>query len=232
MKFQIADSITIANTFVGILAVMYILDGACRTASALILLAILLDGIDGKVARAQRKKHEFGRYLDSVSDSISFCLAPAALLYRSYYLLERGSAFYDFQNAFVVLVIALIVVFGMLRLARFAYQKEDEMSYFIGLPTPALALFTVVLYTVFNTIWILPLIGISSLLMLSPFRYPKIDAKLYAVSGVVAVLFSLLAVVYNSLFGIPSLILIGLYIFAAPVYIAKKAEKNQKQINF
>lgn len=218
MKFQIADSITIANVFVGILAVMYILDGACRIASALILIAILLDGIDGKVARAQRKKHEFGRYIDSVSDSISFCLAPAVLLYKSYYVLERGSAFYDFQNAIVVLVIALIVLFGMLRLARFAYRKEDEMNYFIGLPTPAFALLTVVLYSLFNTIWILPLISISSLLMISPFRYPKMESKLYAISGVVAVLFSLLAIVYNNLLGIASLILIGLYIFVAPVY--------------
>ncbi|MDI6887793.1 MAG: CDP-diacylglycerol--serine O-phosphatidyltransferase [Candidatus Thermoplasmatota archaeon] len=211
MKLVFPDFITLANVLLGTLAIMYILDGNCNLGIFLILICIILDGIDGKVARALRRQRELGRYLDSLADSVSFCLAPAILLYKSYYSLERGSAFYNLENAIVIIVIVFVVGFGVLRLARFAYEKENNLRFFIGLPTPALAFFIVILYNLLNVLAITLPIGIISFLMLSKLKYPKIEGLGYTAGSLVALLFGALSFIYQWL-GVIPLALILTYI--------------------
>lgn len=224
-QLTLPDLVTLSNGLLGALAVMYILDSQCKLGASLILGCIILDGLDGRVAKALKLKRELGRYLDSCSDSISFCFAPAVLLYKSYYELERGSAFFNFENALVVLVVALIIGLGILRLARFTYQKEDELSSFIGLPTPALALITVILYSLANTLAILPLIGAFSLLLISKIKYPKIEHPVYVICALVAILFTLLALLHGWKLAILPLALALTYIFVSPYYQLRRKSK-------
>jgi CDP-diacylglycerol--serine O-phosphatidyltransferase len=224
-KLAIPDLVTIANGLLGALAIMYIFNGACKLGACLVLICLLLDGIDGRVARILKKKSELGRYLDSLADSISFCLAPAILLYKSYYSLERGSAFYNLENALVILVIIFVIGFGILRLARFAYEKEDNLKFFIGLPTPALAFFIVILYNLLSIEAIVLPICIISFLVISKLKYPKIEGALYTLAGAITVILGLLSFAYSPL-GIVSLALILAYIFLAPLTIKKAISLN------
>ena len=118
----------------------------------MLLLAIFADGLDGAVARRFGTKHHYGIYLDSIADTVSFCLAPAALIYMLFYDPSRGSAFdllndelawdpqFDLHNAMAIIAALLVGVMGMLRLARFSLKKEDVSPHFSGLPTPAMTL--------------------------------------------------------------------------------------------
>ena len=124
-------------------------------ATGLLLLAIFADGLDGAVARRFGTKHHYGIYLDSIADTVSFCLAPAAMIYMLFYDPSRGSAFdllnddlawdprFDLYNAMAIVASLFVGVMGMLRLARFSLKKEDVSPHFSGLPTPAMTLLVI-----------------------------------------------------------------------------------------
>ena len=135
---SIADFITLANGFAGLLAIMYVLDGEFRIAMILILLGIIIDGVDGLIARLYKTTNKHGVYLDSIADTVTFCFAPSILLYGMYYDLSLGSSFESPENALVVTASMLVVLFGIMRLARFI-EKGHKMRNYIGLPTPAAA---------------------------------------------------------------------------------------------
>ncbi len=110
---------------------------AFALAGWLILLAMVFDALDGKVARMSRSESEFGSQLDSLADIVSFGVAPAYIVF-----LEASSrnVFGHYWYAFVCS--GLYVVCAGLRLARFNVEtrpEEPEHFYFRGLPTPAAA---------------------------------------------------------------------------------------------
>ena len=134
-----ADFVTLANGFAGLLAIMYIFDGEFKIAMMLILLGIIIDGVDGLLARLLRKDKSHGVYLDSIADTVTFCFAPSILLYGMYYDLDKGTSFQSPENAFVVIASMLVVLFGILRLARYI-ESGHKLKNYNGLPTPAAAL--------------------------------------------------------------------------------------------
>src|SRR3990172_670437 len=85
-KYPVADVFTGLNGLCGFLALTYIIDGRPVMASILLSIAMVLDGLDGAIARRFGSPHHLGHYFDSFSDLISFALAPAALIYFSYYV--------------------------------------------------------------------------------------------------------------------------------------------------
>ena len=99
-----------------------------QSAAAVIFAAMIFDVLDGKVARAMGVASEFGKAYDSLSDLVTFGVAPAFLMYQSHlYLLGRMGW-----------VLALVyVVAGALRLAR--YNSQEASIDFCGLPIPAAA---------------------------------------------------------------------------------------------
>lgn len=121
---------TIGNLFIGFLAVIRTLNHDFDGAAPLIVLAIVLDILDGRIARMTGTASEFGAQLDSLADLVSFGLAPALLVYEwSLRTLPRG-----FLAAF------FFVMCAALRLARFNVQKKStDARYFVGLPSPAAA---------------------------------------------------------------------------------------------
>ena len=119
---KIPNSITLLNAACGILAILF--DNPIL-GSYLILTAMLLDTVDGLVARALNVKSDLGKQLDSLADLISFGVAPAFLYYSLFSDLEAllASIFYTLS--------------ALYRLAKF--NTADYMKDFNGLPTPAAA---------------------------------------------------------------------------------------------
>lgn len=122
---------TTGNLFLGFWAMVRTLHGQYAEAAPLIGWAILLDLIDGRIARMTGTTSEFGGELDSLADVISFGVAPALLAYS-----------WGFGSVPRVgwLAAFLFVVCGALRLARFNVQRHAvDGRYFVGLPIPAAA---------------------------------------------------------------------------------------------
>jgi CDP-diacylglycerol--serine O-phosphatidyltransferase len=121
---------TIGNLFIGFLAIVRAVNNDLNGAAPLIVLAIVLDILDGRIARLTGTTSEFGAQLDSLSDLVSFGVAPALLAYQwGLSSLPRG-----FLAAF------FFVMCAALRLARFNVQKKaTDSRYFVGLPSPAAA---------------------------------------------------------------------------------------------
>jgi len=170
--FLLPSLFTTANLFSGFLAVLLISGGRYAEAALTILAAILLDILDGKVARLTNTTTQFGLEFDSLADVVSFCVAPAFLLY-AWGLSHLGRAAW--------LASFLFVICGALRLARFnVHSPIMDRRYFVGLPTPAaagLAAATVLLFSESEEMSHWELLAISAatyvvaLLMVSTFRY-------------------------------------------------------------
>jgi phosphatidylserine synthase len=150
-------------------------------------------------ARKFKKKHDFGRFLDSISDAVSFCLAPGIMIYSNYYNDNLGSAWESIPNMVCVVASVLFVGFGLLRLARFA-GKDFKNPGFLGLPTPAAALIAIVLCLLWGNLELNPfslsyelyavnaaVIGLA-IIMVSEIPYPKIEKRVAKAAGTVLAL--------------------------------------------
>ena len=122
---------TVANMFCGWACIVFAMRGDYVTAAPFIGFAIVLDGLDGRVARATGATSDFGVEFDSLADVISFGVAPATLVF-AWGLEPLGRL--GWAVAFLWLAAAAV------RLARFNIQgKEGDKRYFVGLPSPAAA---------------------------------------------------------------------------------------------
>lgn len=122
---------TAGNLLCGVFAILMAFNGEYHTAAVLIVVAHLLDGVDGVVARLTHTTSQFGVEFDSLADVVSFGVAPAVLVYI--FALAPWGIWGGFGAA-------LFAVCGALRLARFNVQTlSSEKSYFTGLPIPAAA---------------------------------------------------------------------------------------------
>ena len=123
---------TLMNLLSGYLAVVQTIEGRFEYACWLIVLAGLFDALDGMMARLTDSTSLFGVELDSLSDIVSFGVAPSVLIYV-FGLQEYG--------AVGLIVSALPTICGAVRLARFNVRFDGiKRDYFMGLPTPAMAM--------------------------------------------------------------------------------------------
>ncbi len=122
---------TIGNLFLGFWAVIKATHGEYEAAAQLLFWAIVLDMLDGRIARMTGTTSEFGGELDSLADVISFGVAPGFLAYVwAFSAVPRAG----WLTAF------LFVAAGAVRLARFNVQRPGgDGKYFVGLPIPAAA---------------------------------------------------------------------------------------------
>ncbi len=120
---------TLANLFFGIWSIVLATQGSFYLASWWIVIAGVLDMMDGLSARMSNTGTKFGGELDSLVDIVSFGVAPAVLIYELQ-LIDVGPFAWVFAYAFVVCV--------ALRLARYNLQHDESpRSGFVGLPSPA-----------------------------------------------------------------------------------------------
>ena len=170
----IPDAISLLNLVFGFLAILMVIDNHLTLASLCILVALVFDSVDGWVARKLERKDyfSFGKNMDSLADVVSFGAAPAAILY------SLGSGMSDWSGYLVTIVCLIVLVCGMLRLARYNVIA-DRIQYkgFIGLPIPAAALIlsTYYLSGLFNITIACILMVFASYLMISTIRFPKFD---------------------------------------------------------
>jgi CDP-diacylglycerol--serine O-phosphatidyltransferase len=166
---------TSGNLFCGVLAIIEAFSGNYLRGAWLIILASFFDSVDGMVARLTHQYSRFGAELDSLSDMISFVVAPMALIY-TFSLKPIG--IWGSLTAF------MFVLTGAIRLARFNTNLKSltEKQTFNGLPTPAAGgvvasflLFNNAIYCDLNLVRYIPLVIILlSFLMVSNIEYPPI----------------------------------------------------------
>ncbi len=129
--YLLPNLFTTAAMFAGFYAITSAIDGRFETSAISLFIAMILDGLDGRVARLTNTQSEFGVEYDSLSDMVSFGIAPALVMYLwAFESLGRVGLFAAFVHA----------AGGALRLARFNTQVEvADKRYFQGLPSPAAA---------------------------------------------------------------------------------------------
>ena len=131
-RYLLPNILTLGGVCLGISSIKFSIDGNFNLAVILILLAAILDALDGRVARLIKGTSEFGKELDSLTDFVSFGIAPVLILY-----------FWELNNyGKLGWAIALIYsVCCVLRLARFNINSNQEPSwrdnFFEGVPSPA-----------------------------------------------------------------------------------------------
>lgn len=189
MKWILPNACTAANLFFGMLSILATYEGNFFYASVFILLALIADGMDGRVARALNAASELGKEMDSLCDLGSFGIAPAFLAYafcmHNYGTLGKAAA----------IIFALC---GMWRLARFNVNTGVVHGFFMGLAIPAggcIIATTTLLFTAMNIrpenfglIYPITVI-IVAYLMVSHVHYPDFKGggeKLYLVSKIFA----------------------------------------------
>ncbi|MEE9446133.1 MAG: CDP-diacylglycerol--serine O-phosphatidyltransferase [Cocleimonas sp.] len=177
--YLLPNLVTTAALFSGFYGILAGINGQFENAAIAVFIAMILDGLDGRVARWTNTQSPFGEQYDSLSDLVSFGLAPALIMYQWALISMRDVSVawgkIGWMAAFIYVACAA------LRLARFNVQIEEvDKRYFIGLPSPASAGIVV------GMIWMLHDLDVSGkaiqipalimiitagLLMVSPIKY-------------------------------------------------------------
>ncbi len=132
-RYLLPNILTLGGVCLGISSIKFSIDGNYSLAVIFILFAAILDALDGRVARLIRGTSEFGKELDSLTDFVSFGIAPVFILY-----------FWELSN-YGKLGWAITLIYSVccvLRLARFNLTKIEQgqiwkINYFEGVPAPA-----------------------------------------------------------------------------------------------
>ena len=132
-RYILPNILTIAGVCLGISSIKFSLDLNFKMAVIFITLAAILDALDGRIARLIKGTSDFGKELDSLTDFVSFGIAPVFIIYF-WELNEFGRIGW--------LIVLLFSVCCVLRLARFNLTKFDnneewKMNFFQGIPSPA-----------------------------------------------------------------------------------------------
>lgn len=137
LRVLLPNLVTLLSLCSGFTAMRMASEGRFETAVGFILLAAILDGLDGRLARLLKGTSRFGAELDSLADFLSFGVAPAFILYQF--------GLNDLKS-FGWLVAMLLAIAAALRLARFNVMIDDptrpewKKNFFVGIPAPAGAL--------------------------------------------------------------------------------------------
>lgn len=167
MTKTFANIVTLLNIVFGSLSLISTLEHNFTAAAIFILLAVVADTVDGRVARKFDAESELGKELDSLCDLVSFGVAPAILLYTQVLSLHYG--------IIAILTALLFIVCGALRLARFNVLNIKD--YFIGVPITFAGLLLVAVSffaSGLHPLAILLAVLVLALSMISNFKVPKI----------------------------------------------------------
>jgi archaetidylserine synthase len=202
---RIPDLISSLNMIFGVLGILMAINNYFSLSAFFIIIAIIFDSVDGWVARKLGFHDDlgFGKNIDSLADIVSFGVAPAVLLYT------LGMKLAPNLEILTIIICLYMVLCGLLRLARFNVIGEKiEYKGFIGFPIPGIALLLTALYLtgVFNIWFAYILMIIVATLMVSNFKYPKVDNyPMIAISVILIILTPLKLALFN--INIPALIL-------------------------
>ncbi|WP_456277382.1 CDP-diacylglycerol--serine O-phosphatidyltransferase [Bacillus sp. AK128] len=210
---HIPNMFTLGNLYCGFLSIGFAAYGQFNNAAILILIGMMLDSMDGRIARMLNVDSELGKELDSLADIVTFGVAPSFLVYYTYF---------DKFGVLGLAIAGLFPLFGAYRLARFNIAPtKSSLSYFVGVPITAaggilalLTLFGGMLPQIVTTVVFTAL----CFLMVSRIRIPSLKDVPLPKYGTIVTLFlgCLLYLIYRGTYEqFPYLIYI-----ATPVYIA------------
>lgn len=215
---------------------MYAIDGAFEISAALILFAILMDGLDGATARWLNAESTVGKEIDSIADMVSFTMAPAVLIYAWHYDPSAGSSLqlvqgYSYDRAINLLTVMASgagMLLGMYRLMRFR-STDYDLPFFRGVPTPAYAFFVVTSIYLISPVAFLPVATIVGLLMVCHVRYSKVRGvmALPALAGLALALAGLAFVEARAALIGAAFLLILIYI-ASPLVVTPTVKADTK----
>jgi CDP-diacylglycerol--serine O-phosphatidyltransferase len=235
--YWLPNLLTTGTLFGGFYAIVAAVDGNYARAGIAVFIAMLFDGLDGRVARWTNTQSEFGKEYDSLCDMVAFGLAPAIMVYQ--WGVERIADYGRFWGRFGWLAAFFYAVAAGLRLARFNSRTAVvDKRYFEGLPSPSAAA------TVAGFIWLasdFDLAGLPGLVLafgvsifmgaLMVSKFPYWSAKdvnlrgripwLYALS--IPLIYVLVSLAPESLFT-----LFALYALSAPLYWLLRRVRRKK----
>jgi CDP-diacylglycerol---serine O-phosphatidyltransferase len=225
----IPNMLTIGNLYCGFLSIGFAASGEYKNAAILIIIGMMFDSMDGRLARMLKVNGALGKELDSLADVVTFGVAPSFLVYYTY--------FYQF-GLLGLAVAGLFPLFGAYRLARFNISSDKtSLNYFIGVPITAaggiLALLTLFGDRIPNIITTVVFTGLC-FLMVSRIRIPSFKEIPLPKYGTIVTLFvgSLLFVIYRETKEkFPYLIYIIIPLYIAYLLYRFVKGKNKKDID-
>ena len=234
-RYLLPNILTLGGVCLGISSIKFSIDGNFSLAVTLILLAAILDALDGRIARLIKGTSEFGKELDSLTDFVSFGIAPVLILY-----------FWEL-NVYGKLGWAIALIYSVccvLRLARFNLTKNEiqqvwKNNFFEGVPSPAggLLILTPLIYELssfnlnINIKTFTPYLTIFIAILLVS-KIPTLSLKKISISSKTTIFLLLTAgIIFISLlfFTFETLLIFGIvYLLSIPmsILIFKKQEKK------
>ena len=237
-RYILPNILTLGGVCLGISSIKFSIDGNYSLAVIFILIAAILDALDGRIARLIKGTSEFGKELDSLTDFVSFGIAPAFVLYF-WELYKYGKIGWA-----ITLIFSICCV---IRLARFNLTKIDsselwKQNYFEGIPSPIGALLILMpliyelsdLEKIFNLRITTPyLIVTISLLLIS--KFPTFSFKKISIPPKLTIILLLsigLSFVSLIFFTFETLILFGIcYFITIPVAFLTYMKKDNRSEN-
>lgn len=181
IKSQIPNILTAGNLLCGCIGIVLVASGSLAAAPVAVLLAAVFDFFDGFAARMLKVSSDIGKELDSLADMVSFGVLPAVTVFIL--LGGKDSPSYISYTAF------LLAIFSAFRLAKFNIDTR-QTDKFIGVPTPANALFftslvwTAEVYPLVSNIYVLlGLVLLFSWLLVSPIELIALKFKHFGWKG-------------------------------------------------
>ena len=236
-RYLLPNILTLAGVCLGISSIKFSIDGNYSLAVTLILIAAILDALDGRIARLIKGTSEFGKELDSLTDFVSFGIAPAFILY-----------FWELNNYGKLgwAITLLYSVCCVLRLARFNLTKISEVeqwknNFFEGVPSPAggLLILMPLIYELtelnigFNLKEFTPYFTIIIAILLVS-KIPTLALKKISISPkTTAFLLLAIGIIFISLlfYTLETLLLFGTgYLISIPVSVIIYKNQNKKNI--
>jgi len=236
-RYLLPNILTLAGVCLGISSIKFSIDGNFTLAVILILIAAILDALDGRIARLIKGTSEFGKELDSLTDFVSFGIAPVFILY-----------FWELNN-YGKLGWAITLIYSVccvIRLARFNLTKIDETenwknNFFEGIPSPAggLLILMPLIYELtslnigFEVKDLTPYLTILIAILLVS-KIPTLALKKISISPKATVfLLLLVGIIFIALlfFTFKTLLIFGvIYLISIPISIVLYSKQNKKNI--
>lgn len=199
---QIPNVLTLLNLSSGFIAITFALQGRYEYSLIFMLISLVFDGLDGKLASYLNCKSHFGTELDAFADVVSFAVLPGLSIY--YYISSNRAI----NSSWGILIGLAYTIPGVLRLARFNVYQEDKGTSrdFTGLPMPPLGILIISVISLANIfptmlnpfLWFafVPLIIIGSYLMISKVKYKKYGKSQDTTKTKIIVVFLLIALLF------------------------------------
>ncbi len=217
---SIADGVSLLKSLFGFFSIILVFLGDIQWAFSFILLAILIDGVDGMVARKTRQG-ELGEYFEAMSDMAALGIAPALFIFTIYYAKVSSCIYY---TSYLIIALVVFLSCSIIRLTAFHLMKQKD--YFIGLPVTAGSILVIVpAFLEVGFFYILAIVVVVSLASITSARFPKPGLTINGIAAILIISSVLMGKLYEGIGPMLLLVAIMCYAIGGPLYLQKKSKK-------